>query len=111
MKTKFYFLFASLAIFSVAVFSSCTKSNEELISDYKSLCEKVEKAVKNGDMEKVASLAQEGQKLGEELDKRELTSEEQAQVIEITSNMTSAVAGTIENSVQGFSMGMEETEE
>lgn len=111
MKAKFYFLIASFAIFSVAVFSSCSKSNEALISDYKSLCEKVESAIKNGDMEKVASLAQEGQKLGEELDKRELTSEEQAQVLEITSNMTSAVAASMQNNLQGLSSDMEETEE
>lgn len=111
MKKKFYFLIASLAIFSVLTLSSCSKSNEELISDYKVLCEKVESAIKEGNMEKVASLAKEGEKLGEELDKRELTSEEQAQVLEITSNLAGTVAGEMEQNVQEFSLEMEETEE
>ena len=107
MKFKFNLFLAVIGLITAISMRSCSKSNEELISDYQELCGKVEKAIKDGDMAKVASLSEEGQKLGEELDKRELTPEQQAKVLEITADLMKNSTVNIMENAQDLSSELE----
>ena len=87
---KLFFPLAALAL-SISL-ASCSKSNEALIKEYKELGEQIEAAAEKGDMQKIATLAQKGQKLAKELDGREFTEDEQVEILEITSEIAKAAA-------------------
>lgn len=88
--------------------ASCSKSNGDLIKEYGEICEEVAEAYKNGDMSKVTSLAEKGQKIETELSKRDLTDEEKAEVAGITLKLAGSISGDVTeqlNAVMGAAAG------
>lgn len=77
--------------------ASCSKSNGDLIKEYGEICEEVAEAYKNGDMKKVTSLAEKGDKIEKELIKRDLTDEEQSEVATITLKLANTISGDFTN--------------
>lgn len=87
MKKKALFLVASLAICGSMMLSSCKKSNADLINDYADVCKEMVEAIKDKDLGKMQKLAKEGEKIENELRERDLTPEEQKQVVELTAEI------------------------
>lgn len=87
--------------------ASCSKSNEALIEDYRDLCTEVQEAVKDGDMSKIISLSEKAEKLSEELSKRDLTDEQKAEMLRISTELMRNSASDIMNNAQDFSKDLE----
>ena len=109
-------LFKILAIAMVAycsMFMSCKKSNESLIKEYGELRNEIVAAAKDGDAAKIATLSKKGEELAKEMDSREFTEEEQAQIINITSEISEAVlsASGAQEMMQGLSDMMNDDDE
>ena len=90
---KFFLIMAVVAITCMTALTSCKKSNADLIKEYESVCKELVTAAQNGDFEKIATLAEEGQKLEKELGERELTDEEQSQLLEIQASTAAEMVG------------------
>lgn len=93
MKKKLVYLFAVIAIAGSSLLASCSKSNQDLIDQYRSLGNEIVEAAQAGDMDKVTKLAADGKKIADELDKRELTEEEQQEVYQISVEILQGAAG------------------
>ena len=91
---KFFLIMAVVAITCMTALTSCKKSNADLIKEYEGLCKELVTATQNGDFEKVASLSEKGQELEKELSERELTDEEQSQLLEIQATAASEIVGS-----------------
>lgn len=106
MKKKLLMLFAAFAILGSVTLTACSKSNSGLIKDYRNLCKEIVEAGKTGNLVKMASLAQDAAKIEQELSTRELSSEEQAEIAEITLEMasvaTSGAANMFDNMEEMF---------
>ena len=100
---NFIRIFAVGMIAISCTLTSCKKSNEALIKDYHELGTEIVAAANEGDAEKIATLSERGQKLAKELDTREFTPEEKAQIVNITSEISEAVL-----SVSGVNYNMGE---
>lgn len=77
-------------VFAVAL-SSCSKSNADLINDYRDVATELVEAVKNGDAAKIKTLSAQGMQIAEQLKKRDLTPEEQQEILKIAAEMAGAV--------------------
>lgn len=108
-----------LAIVMVALcttFVGCKKSNEALIKEYSELCSEILDATKDGDAAKLSSLENKAKSLAKEMDSREFTDEEQAQIAHITAEISSAMfsasgAGNLMKSMSEKSNSTEEESE
>lgn len=107
MKKINYLLTVATVILSTALFS-CSKSNDALIEEYQQVCTDINTALKNGEMTKVATLAEKGEKIGKELDERELTDEQKAKVLEITADLMEQSTSSVMNSAQQSAEELEE---
>lgn len=97
-------LMAAALIVCSASLTSCKKSNADLIDDYRDLCKEVVEATKDGNLVKVASLAEKGQKLEAELKERDLTDDEKAELLQIEQETAAEAADA---AVTGTSKMME----
>lgn len=88
---KIFFSMAILAMTCMSLLTSCQKSNADLIKDYENLCKEIVEATEAGNLVKVATLSDKGQKLEQELSNRNLTDEEKAQLLEIQANVATGV--------------------
>lgn len=86
----FSFLMAAVLTCCIAL-SSCSKSNQSLIDDYRKTSKEFIQAVQAGDEKKVEKLSDEIDKMIDELDKRDLSDKEEAEVLEITFSMAGEV--------------------
>lgn len=88
-----------------ATLISCQKSNEALIEEYSELCKEIVEAAKEGDAAKIATLSKKAESVAQEIDKREFTSDEQIKIMNITSEMQSAIlSGTgVDKAIEGMS--------
>lgn len=91
-------IFLSIAVCAMMAITttSCSKSTSDLLNEYRELGKEVVEATKNGDLVKIQSLAEKGDKIEKELKGRELTAEEKAELakieLEITSQMSDATS-------------------
>lgn len=85
----------SIAVLALGVsLTGCSSDpNETAIKEYSKICDKFVEAVQAGDTEKVQQLAQEAEKLESELEKLDLTEEQQKQVKDITGKAAAAMFG------------------
>ena len=83
MKRRFLTLALAFTFMSSIALVSCSKSNQDLINDYRKLCKEAVEAQKSGDLSKIQSLTEKATKLEKELEKRELTDEEKAEMAKI----------------------------
>ena len=70
--------------------TSCSKSNQDLIDQYRKASVELVEAAKAGDTDKVEKVQKEIEGIANDLDKRELSEQEEEEILEITSNMISA---------------------
>ena len=83
MKKKFFAIAACVALGCAFMLSSCSKSNQALIDDLRDVATEMKEAQQNGNMEKVVDLTKKATEIASELEKRELTPEEQAEIASI----------------------------
>lgn len=109
MKKFFMILMTAGAILLGSGLVSCSKSNQDLINDYKNVCQELVEATKDGDLTKIASLTEKGTKIEKELSERELTSEEEAELAKIAEEVANAaVSGAsnmMDNALEGLDSG------
>lgn len=86
MKRLTIVVIAAFALLVGSALTSCSKSNDDLIKEYKELCSEVATAVKEGDAAKIQELSAKGEKLGKELSQRDLTDEQKAEILNITAD-------------------------
>ncbi|MCH5214498.1 MAG: hypothetical protein J1E97_04835 [Muribaculaceae bacterium] len=103
MKKRFQFLFCAAAIAFSSCLISCSKSNADLIDDYKKVCTELVEATQKGDVNKIKSLAEKGDKILDELNKRELTDEEKQEVLNIS---VEAANGAFSAAYENSGLGM-----
>lgn len=103
---KKIFLSIALCAMMALATTSCSKSNTELLDDYRKIGTEVVEAMKAGDMSKVESLCKKGEKLEKELSERNLTAEEKAELAkieyEIANNATSAATDMVNDAAKSF---------
>lgn len=92
MKKKILPLFAVIAVVCSMMLVSCHKSNARLIEDYRDVTEKAIEVSTKGDFDKLESLCKKAVKIGEELKKRELTTEEKAEIVRIDNEALSKIS-------------------
>lgn len=102
MKKSFFIFMTLVALVCGSALTSCSKSNQDLIKEYQELCDEMIQAVKDGDAKKVESIGKKGDKLAEELDKRDLTDEEKQEVLKITSEMVSEMTSVAADAFGNF---------
>ena len=90
---KKLFLSLGCATMMAVMMVSCSKSNEQLLEEYRQTGTEVVEAMKAGDMAKVQSLCEKGDKLEKELQKRELTDDEKAELLKIELEIANNVGG------------------
>lgn len=88
---KFKNLLIAASFILSLCFISCSKSNSALIDEYRSVCKEIGEATKKGDLIEVTKLAQKGEKIEKELNERDLTDEEKAEILKISTEMASDV--------------------
>lgn len=84
MKKTTLVLFAAVLLMFGTALSSCSKSNDDLIKEYSELCEEASQAIKDGDLTKLPSIAEKGDKIEKELKNRDLTEDQKEEVARIT---------------------------
>ncbi len=84
MKKTFMLAMAAVALAGTMALTSCKKSNEDLIKEYGAAIEEVAKAQKDGDAAKIESTQKDAEKTINELKERELTPEEEQQLVSLT---------------------------
>ena len=92
MKKKFLPLFAVIAVVCSMMLVSCHKSNAKLIEDYRDVTENIIEVSTKGDFDKLESLLEESMKISEELNERELTAEERAEIVRIDNEALSKIS-------------------
>lgn len=80
MKRNFIFTVGSIALAGFMFLTSCSKSKEDLIKEYNKTAEEAVEAVKEHDMEKYTELCKKGTEILKELDTKDLTMEDRAQL-------------------------------
>lgn len=89
---KIFLSVAVCAMMAIAT-TSCSKSTPDLLNEYRELGKEVVEATKNGDLVKIQSLAEKGEKIEKELKGRELTDEEKAELAKIETEISSQMSG------------------
>ena len=87
---KINLLLLCTILLSAFVWTSCEKSNKDLINDYRKICNEVVECTQKGDLIKLSKLADKGMKLEKELEKRNLSDEEKAELESIQLEMAAA---------------------
>ena len=89
---KIFLSIAVCAMMAIAT-TSCSKSTPDLLNEYRELGKEVVEATKKGDLVKIQSLAEKGEKIEKELKGRELTAEEKAELAKIEMEIANEMAG------------------
>lgn len=92
-KTTLAFFAAVVLMFGTAL-SSCSKSNDDLIKEYSELCDEASKAVKDGNLIKLSSIAEKGDKIEKELKSRDLTDAQKEEVARIELQLANDMSET-----------------
>lgn len=83
MKKRIVMALAAVALMGGMTLSSCKKSNQDLINEYRSLSNEAVEAIQKGDMSKAQEIAEKADKLSKELEEANLTPEEQEELQKI----------------------------
>ena len=94
------FMMAAAVMCSVAL-SSCSKSNKDLLNEYRATANEFVEAVKSQDEAKIKSVSEKGDKIVKELRERDLTEEEQKEFASISIEMLS---GSIGGAMEGMDL-------
>ncbi len=105
---KIKFIFAAALTGTMLMFSACTKSNEDLINEYREAAQEWQTAVANGDLTKVPAASEKLQKIANELDQRELTVEQKTEIGKITAECGQEAITGIMDTAKEFSDTMED---
>ena len=92
---------AAAVMCSVAL-TSCSKSNQDLINDYRKTAEEFVQAVKDKDEAKVKKLSDKGENIVKELEKRDLTESEKEEFTQISLEM---ITGAMGGAFEGMDLG------
>lgn len=82
--------------------ASCSKSNGDLIKEYGKICDEIGVAYQKGDMDKVSSLVEKGEKIEKELSERDLTDNEEAEVVAIATRLADTISEDFMNQLNAF---------
>lgn len=100
MKKKFLSLMMAVALcFSIALVS-CSKSNQDLLNEYRSASKEYIEAAKAQDAGKIKSVSAKFEKIGDELKKRDLTEKEREEFVQISLEMVTGVLGDEIDSIE-----------
>lgn len=92
MSKKFFtFIFATLLVAAMSL-TSCKKSNQDLIDEYRDVTTELLQAMHDNDQDKVADLSKKADKLTKELGDRELTATEKQEIVAITMDLYNGAA-------------------
>lgn len=75
------------------IFCACEKSNQDLLNDYQDLVTEMADAIENGNLIKVQEISKKGEKIEEELNKRDLSESEKNEKAKIEAEIVSAISG------------------
>ena len=101
MKKKLLSLMMAAGLMCSVALSSCSKSNQDLLNDYRSVANEFVEAVKSKDEAKIKEVSEKGDKIVKELRERDLTEEEQQEFANISLEM---LTGSMGSAVEGMDL-------
>ena len=102
---KNFLRFLGMLVLALCI-TSCSKSNGDLIKEYSEVCEELADAYNEKDVNKIASLSEKGEKLLTEIEQRDLTDEEKAEVALLTLKLGSSIKGDLQQLMIGETGGL-----
>ena len=101
MKKKILSIIMAAGVLCSVALSSCTKSNKDLLNEYRETANEFVEAVKAQDEARIKAVSDKGDKIVKELRERDLTEEEQKEFADISLEM---ITGSIGGAVEGMDL-------